>query len=154
MNYPVIGEIWNIFEQSLMVQGKKLANDIAKHQGADPKLLWDEIRKKIKVGILDIEIPETPVTCQYIDTHRAGVVVERCRVPCLLGYSSCPEHIHKVAENIPLPPVRRILDFKGNAYFVDETGIAIDTNGITRGVVEEDVLYLFTRSKPEDGIEA
>jgi hypothetical protein len=154
MNYPVIGEIWNIFEQSLMVQGKKLATDIAKHQGADPKVLWDEIRKKIKVGILDIEIPENPVSCQYIDTSRTGVIVERCRVPCLLGHSACPEHMNKVSENIPLPPVRRVLDFKGNAYFVDERGIAMDTNGSPRGVVEEDVLYLFTRSKPEDGIEA
>jgi hypothetical protein len=37
------------------------------------------------------------------------------------------------------------MDYKGVQYFVDERGIAMDKEGIPRGVVEEEVLYIFSK---------
>lgn len=142
MNYPVIGEVWNIFQQTLMISAKKLADDIAKQQGADSKALWDTIKKKVNIGILDLDIPEGPTTCSYI-LDQPGIIRERCRSPCLLGYSACPDHIDLPEPVLPLTPVRRVIDFKGIHYFVDERGLALDSQGVPRGVVEDEVLYVF-----------
>lgn len=148
MNYPVVGEIWKIFEQTLLISAKKLSDDIAKHQGGDSKVLWNEIKKQIKIGILDIDIPDTPTSCPCMAKEVKGVVYERCRVPCLLGYAACPDHMsggsptrdptHQTHQ------VKRVMDFKGIHYFIDKHGIAMDTYGTPKGVVEEEVLYLFT----------
>lgn len=158
MNYPVVGEIWKIFEQTLLISAKKLSDDIAKHQGGDSKLLWNEIKKQIKIGIMDIDIPDTPTTCPCMAKEVKGVIYERCRVPCLLGYSVCPDHMSGgTSPNPSLTPnptsptspnqtnqVKRVMDFKGVHYFIDKHGIAMDTYGTPKGVVEEEVLYLFT----------
>jgi len=145
MNYPVVGEIWRIFEQTLLISAKKLTEDIAKHQGADAKDLWNEVKKKVNIGIIDIELPDAPISCQYMGAP--GLIHERCRVPCLLGHSACTDHIFK--EVVPsashLRPVKRVMDYKGVQYFIDERGIAIDKEGIPRGVVEEEVLYIFSK---------
>jgi hypothetical protein len=152
MNYPVVGEIWKIFEQTLLISAKKLSDDIAKHQGGDSKLLWNEIKKQIKIGIMDIDIPDTPTSCPCMAKEVKGVVYERCRVPCLLGYAACTDHMsggnstRDPTCNQPSQPnqVKRVMDFKGVHYFIDKHGIAMDTYGIPKGVVEEEVLYLFT----------
>ena len=153
MNYPVVGEIWKIFEQTLLISAKKLSDDIAKHQGGDSKVLWNEIKKQIKIGIMDIDLPDTPTSCPCMAKEVKGVIYERCRVPCLLGYSVCPDHMsggrpapntNPNASPTPNQPVKRVMDFKGVHYFIDKHGIAMDTYGTPKGVVEEEVLYLFT----------
>lgn len=151
MNYPVVGEIWKIFEQTLLISAKKLSDDIAKHQGGDSKVLWNEIKKQIKIGIIDIDIPDTPTSCPCMAKEVKGVIYERCRVPCLLGYAACPDHMsggHQThthqTHTHQTSQVKRVMDFKGVHYFIDKHGIAMDTYGTPKGVVEEEVLYLFT----------
>jgi len=151
MNYPVNGEIWRIFQQTLLISAKKLADDIAKHQGVNVSPLWERIKPQIKISIADIDIPETPVLCPYIVDKEQSIIKQRCRIPCLLGFSACPDHIHSETKDIPsLPTVRRVIDFKGIHYFIDERGIAMNAEGVPKGVVqkddEEDVLYLFSHA--------
>jgi hypothetical protein len=119
MQYPVVSEVWSIFEQTLMVAAKKLTEDISKHQGVDSKELWSNVKGQIKIGLLDIDIPETPITCTYMLEKGIGVIHERCRSPCLLGFSACPKHINTPDNQvqIDLPPVKRIIDFKNTQYY-------------------------------------
>ena len=143
---PVIAEIWMTFESVLQMHAKRLVEDIAKFQHADPKALWAKVRKQTRVGLLDLELPDPlPVQCAHPSgTNDGGAIKTRCRAPCLLGFDACPKHT-----GLPLPPaspltqVHRILDYTGQIYFVDPDGVARDRNGRARGVVQEDVLYLF-----------
>lgn len=145
MAFPVVGEIWNVFEATLMVQAKKLVEDIAKKQGADSKELWNKVRPKIKVAPIDSDLPDPiPMLCPFYTGATDGCIHVRCRKPCLLGFDRCPDHVHK-----PMPkeksenPVRRVYDFQNKTYFVDEYGIAFDTSETPVGTVEDDELKLF-----------
>ena len=147
--FPVIGELWSIFESSLQVQAKKLVEDIAAHQKADPKILWARVRSQIRVGLLDMEIPETEALCLHHSSSADGAIHQRCRAPCLLGFSACPQHIHTptTKEYDTEEKVDRILDCHDHAYFVDAHAIARDKNGKPVGYVDRDdgVLYLFEK---------
>ena len=144
--YPVLAEIWSQLEASLSVQARKLSDDIAKRNGADPKELWAKIKPMIRVSLLDFDLPDSsPTLCPYPTGQIEGVMITRCRIPCLLGFSACAEHIHK-----PMPllhstheSVKRIFDYKGNTYFIDTHSVAYDVEGTARGIVKEDTLCLF-----------
>jgi hypothetical protein len=147
MSFPVVGEIWNLFEATLNVQAKKLVEDIAKKQGADPKELWNIVRKQIKIAPCDIDLPDSSShLCPFYTGIPDGCVYTRCRTPCLLGFDRCPSHINKQepkekSEN----PVKRIIDFENKTYFVDENGVAYDKAENPVGTVNEDnILLLFT----------
>lgn len=143
--YPVVAEIWSNFEQTLLNHAKRLAEDIAREQKADPKELWSHIKGMVKIGLLDIDIPDGEQTCAHIASNDTCVIQKRCREPCLLGFTSCPSHINSI-RNEPqssLKEVKRVLDFMGIAYYVDGNNIARDENGIPKGVVVDKVLYLF-----------
>lgn len=143
MSYTVVAECWSIFETSLMMQARKLVEDIAKHQKADAKDLWAKIRPTIKVSLLDMELPEQ-VLCNDICTRDGSSVLERCRAPCLLGFEHCPAHIAAPsAQEETYSAVDRVLDHEGTTYFVDGEGVARDKGGAVRGMVEDDVLYVF-----------
>jgi len=144
MQYPVVAEIWSLFEASLLTQAKRLVEDISKREGKDPKELWALVRPQVHVGLLDIDIQE-PKTCTHFLNSREGAVRLRCRTPCVLGFDTCINHA-----NIPIEPedpslksVKRIKDSEGNTYYLD-SNIARDVNGTPKGVVEKGVLYLFT----------
>lgn len=144
MQYPVVAEIWSLFEASLLTQAKRLVEDISKREGKDPKELWALVRPQVHIGLLDIDIQE-PKTCIHFLNSREGAVRLRCRTPCVLGFDTCINHA-----NIPIEPedhtlksVKRIKDSEGNTYYLD-SNIARDVNGTPKGVVENGVLYLFT----------
>lgn len=146
--YPVVAEIWSLFEGVLQANAKRLVEDIAKQNKADPKALWEHIRPRIQIGLLDIDLPEDqPTTCAHMSTSD-GAVKMRCRAPCILGFTACPKHT-----NTPLPcesdekKVNRVLDFQGNTYFVDENHIAMDKYGQPKGYVEDGELFLFEKRK-------
>ena len=147
MSYPVVGEIWSIFENALSLQARKLVEDIAKHQGADSKVLWAKIKPQIRIGVLDLDIPEGGNTlCKHASSKTEGAVKLRCRNPCLLGFQACPSHINeKLPPKNNLEEVDRIIDFESKSYFLDSKGIARDTNGKPAGIVENDTLYLFQK---------
>ena len=147
-SYAVVGEIWSAFEGTLQVQAKRLVEDIAKFQNVDPKVLWAKIRPQIKVGILDVELDdELPTTCSHASAScDGGAIKTRCRAPCLLGFDACPRHVNTPKQTTPsntYPMVDRILDYQGHTYYVDSHKVARDRNGRPRGVVEDNVLYLF-----------
>jgi hypothetical protein len=147
MQYPVVAEIWSLFESTLSIQAKKLVEDIAKHEGADPKALWAKVRPQVRVGLLNYEMPEdAPTTCSHSSgLCEGGAIRLRCRAPCMIGFDACPRHIGTVKSDPSglYELVARKLDYKGAAYFVDKNGIAHDKNGRPKGHVKEDVLYLF-----------
>jgi hypothetical protein len=146
--FPVVAELWSIFESTLQLQAKKLVEDIAAHQRADPKILWGRVRSQIRIGLLDIEIPETEALCLHPSSSTEGAMYQRCRAPCLLGFDACPQHIHtpNTMGSRDEEVVDRVIDFKHQAYFVDSQKIARDKNGKPVGYVEEDgVLYLFEK---------
>lgn len=144
--YPVIAEIWTLFEGTLQSNAKRLCDDIAKANNSDPKALWDSIRPRIQIGLLDIDMPDELTTvCAHMSTSE-GAVKMRCRAPCVLGFTACPKHIHTP---FPTPSkdlkVDRVLDFQGYTYFVNEKGIAMDKYGQPKGYVEEGVLNIFEK---------
>lgn len=146
MSLPVVAEFWTTFEAILSVQAKKLVEDIAKHQRADPKELWAKVRPQIKIKLVDIEIPdELPTQCPHLATTSEGAIRARCRAPCLLGAATCPQHIQQTLQSPAADrvQVRRVIDWHGVAYFVDPDGVARDRNGCARGCVEDDTLMLF-----------
>jgi hypothetical protein len=146
--YPVIAEIWSLFEGTLQSSAKRLVEDIAKQNKADPKLLWDTIRPRIQIGLLDLDLPdEQPITCSHIGSSD-GAVKMRCRAPCVLGFTACSKHV-----NTPRGPdsssekVDRVYSFDGTAYFVNYLGIAVDKYGQPKGYVEDGELFLFEKRK-------
>jgi len=141
--YPIVAEIWTIFEATLMVQAKRLVEDIAKHQGRDSKELWSLIKPKVKIPLFDTEFPE-PTLCSHIIGSQGTAIIQRCRLPCLLGFGTCAEHSHALnKENTNLESVDSIKDMDGQVYYVDNKGLARDKQGKPKGVVKEGVLYLF-----------
>lgn len=146
--YPVVAEIWTTFEATLLIQAKLLVEDIAAHQGADPKELWTKIKKQIKIPLVDTEFPE-PTLCSYPIGNNGSAVLQLCRAPCLLGFGTCPAHSNlptpSIQNNTTHDPVESIKDMNGCVYYVDKKGIARDKQGIPKGLVKEEVLYLFDK---------
>jgi hypothetical protein len=143
--YPVVAEIWTTFEATMMVQAKKLVEDIAAHQGRDSKELWAQIKKQIRIPLADAEFPE-PTLCSHSIGSQSSAVLQLCRAPCLLGFGTCPKHANMAKAShseSEAQPVEAIKDMDGQTYYMDEKKIARDKNGKPRGIVKEDVLYLF-----------
>ena len=153
--YPIVAEIWTIFEATLMVQAKRLVEEIAQHQGRDSKDLWALIKPKVKVPLFDTEFPE-PTLCPHIIGSQGSAIIQRCRHPCLLGFGTCGEHSHSTKQtthSIHTTHTTRVLesvdcvkDMDGQAYYVDSKGLARDKQGKPKGIVKEDVLYLFEKA--------
>jgi hypothetical protein len=143
--YPIVAEIWSIFEATLMVQAKRLVEDIAQHQGRDSKELWSLIKPKVKVPLFDTDFPE-PTLCSHIVGSQGTAIIQRCRSPCLLGFGTCPEHSHCLKGTSTLESVDSIKDMNGQTYYLDAKGLARDKQGKPKGVVKEDVLYLFHKA--------
>ena len=144
--YPIVAEIWSIFEATLMVQAKRLVEDIAQHQGRDSKELWSLIKPKIKVPLFDTDFPE-PTLCSHIIGSQGTAIIQRCRSPCLLGFGTCSEHSHSAkVHTSTLESVDSIKDMDGQIYYVDSKGLARDKQGKPKGIVKEEVLYLFHKA--------
>jgi hypothetical protein len=144
--YPIVAEIWTIFEATLMVQAKRLVEDIAQHQGRDSKELWALIKPKVKIPLFDTDFPE-PTLCSHIIGSQGTAIIQRCRSPCLLGFGTCADHSH--SPKVPtstLESVDSIKDMDGQMYYVDNKGLARDKQGKPKGIVKEDVLYLFNKA--------
>ena len=141
--YPVVAEIWSTFEATLLTQARRLAEDIAKSHGKDPKELWSKIKGQVKIGLFDVDFTE-PTLCSYQLHNREGAVRVRCRAPCTLGFDACPLHIHTARkEESKHESVNSVKDLAGHTYYVDSKNIARDKNGKAKGLVKEGVLYLF-----------
>jgi hypothetical protein len=146
MQFPVLAEVWSLFEGTLQANAKKLVDDIARQNHADPKALWDKVRPRIQVGLFDVDLPDSlQTTCSHLGSSD-GAVKTRCRAPCTLGFTACPKHIHT-----PLPQssdkkqVDRVMDYMGQHYFVTEQGLAVDKFGQVKGYVEDGSLTLFEK---------
>ena len=151
-DYPVIAELWTLFEGTLQVQAKRLVDDIAKFQNVDSKALWAKIKPQIKIGLLDVELDEElPTSCSHASaTCEGGAIKTRCRAPCVIGFDACPRHVNTArttTSSNTYASVDRILDYQGNTYFVDKHKIAHDRNGRPKGYVDDGVLYVFETAK-------
>lgn len=154
MDYPVVAEIWSLFEATLLTQAKRLVEDISKHEGRDSKELWSLIKPQIRIKLFETDIDE-PKFCTFPLGNREGVVSIRCRAPCVLGFDAC--HMHSQVQVTSLSPspsptandsleeVKSVKDSSGITYYVDSKSVARDINGKAKGVVEDDVLYLFEK---------
>jgi len=143
--YPVIAEFWSALEGTLQLNAKKLVEDIAKQNSSDPKALWALIKPQIKIELADIEVPENlQVYCAF-PVASEGAIKVRCRAPCCVGFEACPKHIGK---KIPPPSnliqVDSVVDSSGKTYYVNTTNnIIIDKNGATKGILEDNSIFLF-----------
>ncbi len=159
-SFPIAQDIWFQLQTLLSNQAKRLVEDIAKKQGVESKELWGLVKPQIRIGLLDIEIPEDiPTYCSHMKGHAEhGAVRMRCRAPCVLGFPACPDHTGKPdvslgAATESLPQVRRVFDLDHKVYFVDDDQIARDRNGVPKGTVDaEGVLHLFEvwKGPPKD----
>jgi hypothetical protein len=150
MSYPITLEIWSAFQTTLQTNAKRLCDDIAHAHGKDSKELWNSVKGQISVGLVDIEVDEElPKLCDYPLSTTDGAVKLRCRAPCLLGFPSCPNHIHKQIPTVDpdIPVVDRVFDHCYRTYYVDAKGVARDKNGSVKGIVKEDCIYLFEKAE-------
>lgn len=145
--YPVVSEIWTLFEGTLQIQAKRLVEDIAKHQKADPKALWAKIKAQIRIGLVDIDLPDSlQISCTYPLGNSDGAVRLRCRAPCVLGFHECQRHVglsRSTATSQHATVDRVFDDYEGKTYFVDGNNIARDKDGRASGYIEEGVIYIF-----------
>ncbi len=143
------------FESVLQMHAKRLVEDIAKFQKADPKALWARVRSQTQVGLLDLELQDPlPVRCAHpASTDSGGAIKMRCRAPCLLGFDACPKHAGTPNPETftAFPKVERAFDCAGHTYFIDSDGVVRDRNGIARGLVLEGVLTLFEVEEEAEG---
>ena len=144
MSYPVVAEIWTIFETTLQTQARRLVEDIAKHNHSDPKALWEKIKPQVKISLVDIEVE--PKVCPANLGNSDGAIHLRCRAPCMIGFKECPKHVGNVEKKSQYKNVDRVLDHTGQPYFVDEHSIAHDKNGRSQGYVKGGVLFLFEKA--------
>ena len=142
MSYPIIAEFWSAFEGTLQVHAKRLVEDIAKHQHADPKSLWAKIKPQIKISLADVDVE--PKECLH-KVRTEGAVYQRCRAPCVIGFTTCPRHANTVDPPTTYEEVDRITDLQAQ-YFVDSNQIARDANGRPQGLVKDGVLFLFEKT--------
>lgn len=145
MSYPVVAECWTIFESALLVQARKLVDDIAKHQKTDAKTLWAKVKPTIRIPLLDVDLPDQSL-CIHVVQRDCSPIYQRCRAPCLIGFNECTQHINSSVTEMPgYQSVDRIVDYEGVAYFVDESSVARDSQGVAKGMVENDTLFLFEK---------
>lgn len=160
--YPVVAEIWTLFEATLLTHAKRLTEDIAKRQGKDYKELWALIKPQVKIGLIDTDLGE-PTFCSHYLGNREGPINLRCRAPCALGFDACPQHIH-TAKVEPSTEVKTSAEVKtstevktkgkakatvqnikasnGQTYYKDDRGVVRDKSGTLQGIFENNVLYL------------
>jgi hypothetical protein len=145
--YPVVAEIWTTFEATMMVQAKRLVEDISKHQGRDSKELWAQVKKQIRIPLFDTDFPE-PTLCAVPTGSQGTAIHQRCRTPCVLGFGTCAAHSNIAVKAAPssLESVDSIKDMDGNVYYVDNKSIARDNQGCPKGIVKDEILYLFTKA--------
>jgi hypothetical protein len=128
---PVVYELWSLLEASLLAQAKHLVRDIAQEQGADPKALWDRVRREVKLTPLELPDPVESTYCSY--QLRDGVIAQKCLQPVLLGHTTCPQHSGRLSPAVPLnqflPKVVRIQNEAdpGDVYF-QKVGTASNSN--------------------------
>ncbi len=150
-SYPVNAEIYSLLETVLLTQSKKLVEDIAKFQKSDSKDLWAQIRPQIRIGLVELNPEEEPpLYCSAFAGNVEGAIRQRCRAPCLIGFSACPKHVNMPSRtdkpSTPLTQVQRFLDTADNtAYFKTPKGDLIDKNGVKRGYYDtkQDTYYVF-----------
>jgi len=133
--FPVNALVYNTLEAILLTQAKKLTEDIAKFQKADAKDLWAQIRPQIRIALHETETEDLPLYCSHPLGNSEGAIRQRCRAPCLLGFSACPCHVQTPLrkETAPLTPVKRLIDYDGTIFFQDPQGYLIDKNGSRKG---------------------
>ena len=152
--FPIIAEVWQTFHTVLQIQAKRLVEDIAKENKADPKELWRLVSATLKTPLVSADLPDPiPSTCPALLSKGEGAVRLRCRAPCLLGFTTCVQHCgpgpgpgpgqgpsQSPAED---PPVRRYIDTStGSVYFIGTDEIVYDINGEPRGYVTEGDVFL------------
>lgn len=119
--FPVVAELWSLFEASLLAQSKHLVRDLAKEQGVDPKPLWDRVRREIQITAIELPEPVEPMYCMY--QLRDSSIAQKCLQPVLLGHSYCPQHCGRMSPAVPLnqflPKVQRYQNESdpGDIYF-------------------------------------
>ena len=142
MPFPIINELWQSFHTVLQTQAKRLVDDIAKENHADPKELWRLVSATLTTPLVDADLPDPlPVTCPALLPRMEGAIRVRCRAPCVIGFSTCAQHTVPTTEPTDLPPVRRFIDTTGAVYFIDETTV-YDINGEPKGFVKEGEVFL------------
>ena len=144
--FPVNALVYNTLEAILLTQAKKLTEDIAKFQKADSKELWAQIRPQLRIALHETETEdEQPLYCSHPSGGLEGAVRQRCRAPCLLGFSACPRHVEtpKRTETSPLTPVKRLIDYDGTVFFQKDNGDLIDKNGKKKGFRDRDTVFVF-----------
>jgi hypothetical protein len=144
MSYPVVAECWNIFEACILVQARKLVDDIAKHQGTESKELWAKVRPTIKIPLIEFDIPEQPL-CTLSLQKEGSRILEKCNAPCLIGFERCQTHMQSVGTVGDYSRVDRIADEDGISYFIDAQSVVRDSAGIPKGLMEDGVVFLFEK---------
>lgn len=144
--FPIIDELWQVFQTTLQVQARRLVTDIAKETNSDPKELWRLVSATIKTPLASVDLPDPlPVTCPALLNRTEGAIRLRCRAPCLLGFQTCAAHAGMTLDmgGSQEPRVRRYIDTVKGTFFIHED-VVYDVNGQPQGFVKEGDVFFCT----------
>ena len=146
--YPVYEPMWDYFQQALLKEAKRLAEDIAESLGVPDKPLKEALAKKRKPCVYLVEMTdptEDRFQCEALLLD--SPVAKRCRSPVVYGDRLCPCHIGwRMPDALKQKPaIRRLVVVDDDElYFVDNlTQMIYDVDYKRVGTVEDTKAFIF-----------
>ena len=139
--------LFETLQSAFLAEGKRFCVDVAKILKIPEKELQAKLFKEKKVSITLVEDSERSLSC--LVPVQKGVVLTRCRYPCVLGTSRCM--IHQFVETIQEPQdleqytrIESHPSLKEPLWCDEETGEIVNTRGETLGEYKDEEIVLWT----------
>ena len=148
MSIAIPQTLFETLQSAFLAEGKRFCVDIAKILKVPEKELQTKLFKEKKVHITLFEDSERPLSC--LVPVQMGVVVKRCRYPCVLGTSRCMVHQFVEAIQEPSPDLIKYTrieshpSLKEPLWCHEDTGIIINTAGQEVGEYKDEEIVLWT----------
>ena len=148
MNIAIPQILFETLQSAFLAEGKRFCTDAAKILKIPEKELQTKMFKDKKIHISLFKDSERPLSC--LVPVQKGIVISRCRYPCVLGTSRCM--VHQFVENIQEPScnlkeytrVESHPSLKEPLWCHEETGILINTAGQEVGQYVDEEIHLWT----------
>ncbi len=136
-------------QQAFMSEARRVCRDAAKLLHQDQNDVLAILKKMPPVQFQIVDDSDMPTTCPVL--LQKGAIVERCRLPCILGTGVCMNHQQESEPpsiescETKLTRVKHSEPDMGPLWCDEETRNVYSREGVCVGVLtEENVLELFT----------
>jgi hypothetical protein len=133
--------LFDTLEASLNTEAKRICKDVSKILNIPEKELQSIIlNPKIQIKIIK---DETPISCPALIENG---IIERCRLPCILGTGRCYKHqeILSIPETTRQTLLTRIQSPIGSLWCDEKTGTVYNRSSEIVGIYKNSRLTIFT----------